>query len=112
MELTARNKYFRTTPLDYGLVTLGGFFRFWAVIFLVVTIGIALYKTEDPVAADDPDMDVKKVYKVMWSIVRLKSAASSLIVVLCQADLQTSSPSCSSSSRARSGSSLTTRSPA
>jgi len=41
---------------------------------LVVTIGIAIYKTEDPVTSDEPDMDVKKVYKVMWSIIRLKSA--------------------------------------
>ena len=47
--------------------------RFWAAVFIIVTAGIALYKTEDPVAEDDPDMDVKKVYKVMWSIVRLKS---------------------------------------
>ena len=47
--------------------------RFWAVVFVIVTAGIAFYKTEDPVAADDPDMDVRKVYKIMWSIVRLKS---------------------------------------
>lgn len=33
-------------------------------------------KKEDPTSEDDPDMDVKKVYKVMWSIVRLKSKCS------------------------------------
>lgn len=72
-QLTRRNKYFRTTPLPYGLVSLGGFFRFWAVVFIIVTIGIAIYKTEDPVTDDEPDMDVKKVYTIMWNIVRLKS---------------------------------------
>lgn len=47
--------------------------RFWALVFGGVTLALALYKKEDPVSEDDPDMDVKKVYRVMWSIVRLKS---------------------------------------
>ena len=47
--------------------------RFWAVIFLVVTLWLAFRKTEDPVSEDDLDMNVKKVYKVMWSIFQLKS---------------------------------------
>lgn len=27
---------------------------------------------QDPVSDDDPDMDIKKVYKVMYSIIKLK----------------------------------------
>lgn len=27
---------------------------------------------QDPVAADDPDMDLKKVYKIMWNVCELK----------------------------------------
>ena len=69
----SRNKYFRSTPLEYGLVSLGGYLRFWALIFLVVTAWLAFVKKEDAVSENDPDMDVKKVYKVMWSIIRLKS---------------------------------------
>jgi hypothetical protein len=42
-------------------------------MFLLVTAWLAFIKKEDAVSEDDPDMDVKKVYKVMWSIVRLKS---------------------------------------
>jgi hypothetical protein len=72
-KLTRRNKYFRSTPLEYGLVSLGGYLRFWSIIFLLVTVWLAFVKKEDAVSEDDPDMDVKKVYKVMWSIVRLKS---------------------------------------
>ncbi|OCF73566.1 hypothetical protein I204_05409 [Kwoniella mangroviensis CBS 8886] len=76
------NKYFRSTPLDHPLVSLGGYLRFWAVVFVLVTVLLAIYKTEDPPAEDDPDMDVKKVYKVMWSIVRLKNIQSFLLVHL------------------------------
>ncbi|WVW82044.1 hypothetical protein I302_104049 [Kwoniella bestiolae CBS 10118] len=76
------NKYFRSAPLDYPLVSLGGYLRFWAVVFVLVTVLLAVYKTEDPPAEDDPDMDVKKVYKVMWSIVRLKNIQSFLLVHL------------------------------
>lgn len=71
--MTNRNKYFRSTPLEYGLVSLGGYLRFWALVFLVVTAWLAFVKKEDAVSENDPDMDVKKVYKVMWSIIRLKS---------------------------------------
>jgi PAT family acetyl-CoA transporter-like MFS transporter 1 len=56
--------------------------RFWAVVFFLFTIWLALYKTEDPVSTDDPDMDVRKVYSVMWSIIRLKNIQSLLIVLL------------------------------
>jgi len=74
--LMSRNKYFRSTPLEYGLVSLGGYLRFWSLIFLVVTAWLAFVKKEDAVSENDPDMDVKKVYKVMWSIIRLKSKSS------------------------------------
>jgi PAT family acetyl-CoA transporter-like MFS transporter 1 len=43
------------------------------MIFLIVTAWLAFVKKEAAVSEDDPDMDVRKVYKVMWSIVRLKS---------------------------------------
>ncbi|WVQ77305.1 hypothetical protein IAR50_006989 [Cryptococcus sp. DSM 104548] len=84
------NKYFRgDNKLDYGLISLGGYLRFWAVVFIVVTIGLALFKTEDPVSEDDPDMDVKKVYKVMWSIVQLKNIQSFLFVhLICKIGFQ------------------------
>jgi PAT family acetyl-CoA transporter-like MFS transporter 1 len=63
--------------------------RFWAFVFAAVTFCLAMYKTEDPVSEDDPDMDVKKVYKVMWSIVQLKSKP----LGGCRRSRQTSSPS-------------------
>ncbi|KAI9632848.1 acetyl-coenzyme A transporter 1 [Dioszegia hungarica] len=76
------NRYFRSQPLPYGLLSLGSYMRFWAVVFALVTFCLAMYKTEDPVSEDDPDMDVKKVYKVMWSIVKLKNIQSFLLIHL------------------------------
>ncbi|KGB76662.2 acetyl-CoA transporter [Cryptococcus deuterogattii R265] len=85
------NKYFRSPsqPLDYPLVSLGGYMRFWAVVFVGVTVGLAVLKKEDPPSEDDPDMDVKKVYKVMWSIVRLKNIQTFLFVhLICKIGFQ------------------------
>ncbi|KAL7420105.1 hypothetical protein Q5752_005070 [Cryptotrichosporon argae] len=76
------NKYFRSTPLDYPLVSLGGYLRFWAVVYIFVTVGLIFLKKEDPVSDNDPDLDVAKVYKVMWSIVRLKNIQSFLVILL------------------------------
>jgi len=67
-----RNAYFRSVPLDYPLVSLSGYLRFSAIGFFVVTAYLAFFQPEDPVAADEPDMDLKKVYSVMWDIVKLK----------------------------------------
>ena len=72
LSVCCSNAYFRSTPLDYPLISLAGYLRFWAVGFIVVTIYLALFQPEDAVAADDPDMDVKKVYSIMWDIVKLK----------------------------------------
>ncbi|RXK40477.1 acetyl-CoA transporter [Tremella mesenterica] len=76
------NRYFRSKPLDAGLVSLGGYMKFWGLIYALVTVWLARFKREDPVGEDDPDMDVRKVYKVMWSIVQLPNIQSFLLVHL------------------------------
>jgi MFS transporter, PAT family, solute carrier family 33 (acetyl-CoA transportor), member 1 len=40
------NKYFRTVPLDYGLISLGGYLKFWGWMYLLVTVWLAKYKKE------------------------------------------------------------------
>ncbi|CAD6589699.1 MAG: hypothetical protein TREMPRED_005478 [Tremellales sp. Tagirdzhanova-0007] len=83
------NKYFRSEPLTYGLVSLGGYMRFWAFVYAAVTVWLARFKTEDPVSEDDPDMDVRKVYSIMWSILRLKNIQSFLLVhLICKIGFQ------------------------
>lgn len=67
------NRYFRAVPAAVPAVTLGPYLKFWGLMYLVVTVWLVFGKTEDPVAESNPDLDVKKVYRVMWSIVSLKS---------------------------------------
>ncbi|GAA5972791.1 hypothetical protein JCM11641_003943 [Rhodosporidiobolus odoratus] len=77
------NKYFRSTPLDYPLVSLSGYLHFWAVGFIVITGYLAFFQVEDPVAAgDEDDMDLKKVYSIMRDICKLKHVQSFIIVHL------------------------------
>lgn len=40
------NKYFRSTPLDYPLVSLSGYLHFWAVAFVAVTAYLAFFQPE------------------------------------------------------------------
>jgi PAT family acetyl-CoA transporter-like MFS transporter 1 len=40
------NKYFRSTPLDYPLVSLSGYLHFWAVAFIAVTAYLAFFQPE------------------------------------------------------------------
>lgn len=73
------NRWLRTRPSTEPIVTLGGYMHMWAVVYWVFTIWLAVAKKEDPVSEDDPDMDVKKVYRVMWSIVQLKGEVPKLL---------------------------------
>ncbi|CAD6909857.1 unnamed protein product [Tilletia laevis] len=75
------NKYFRSEPLDYPLITLGGYMQFWAFGFLIVTTWLLFMKKEDPDDESD-DMGVKGVYNIMWRIMKLKHVRAFIIVHL------------------------------
>ncbi|GAB1519239.1 hypothetical protein RhiTH_002305 [Rhizoctonia solani] len=68
------NKYFRSVPSEIPLLSLGAYLQFWGFACYAVTLGLLIFKKEDPVAADDPDLNLKKVYEIMWSICKLKLA--------------------------------------
>ncbi len=74
------NKYFRSTPLDYPLLSLSAYMRFWAVGFIVVTAWLLFFQKEDEEADDAPDMDVKKVYLIMWRICQLKHVQTFILI--------------------------------
>lgn len=63
------NKYFRTTPLDTGLVSLGSYLKFWGWLYLLITLWLAKYKKEEQIQSDEGG--VKAVYKTIWSITKL-----------------------------------------
>lgn len=73
------NKWFRSQPLDVGLLTLGGYLTFWGWMYLAVTFGLAVLKKEEKTKDRDSIMDV---YKVMGGIMKLKNIQSIIIVHL------------------------------
>ncbi|GAK63664.1 MFS general substrate transporter [Moesziomyces antarcticus] len=74
------NKYFRSAPLDYPLLSLSAYMRFWAVGFIVVTSWLLFFQKEDEEADNAPDMDVKKVYSIMWRICQLKHVQTFILI--------------------------------
>ncbi|KFH73775.1 hypothetical protein MVEG_00989 [Podila verticillata NRRL 6337] len=75
------NKYFRTTPLDHGLVPLGGYLKFWAMMYLAITLWLVFMKKEDK-ELDEEDIDIKSVYNIILRIIRLPHMKSFMLVLL------------------------------
>jgi hypothetical protein len=73
------NRWFRTTPGDTGLITLGGALAASGWVYLIVTVGLAILKREDFATNDEGVWDV---YKVMLGILKLKNIQTLLIVHL------------------------------
>ena len=80
--------------LGIPVLTLRVYLRFWSIMCYSVTVWLMFFKREvtprdplklfdlfffqDPVPTDDPDLNVKKVYSLMWRIVRLKRQRNAL----------------------------------
>lgn len=73
------NAWFRTIPQDYGLVTLGGYMKFWGYIYLVVTLGLAILKKEEKTRERD---SIAEVYRSMWAVLKLKNIITICIIHL------------------------------
>lgn len=73
------NKWFRKTPLDEGLMTLGGYLAFWGWAYLIVTVGLTALKREEKTKNEDGIWDV---YKVMWKVLKLKNIQLIIIIHL------------------------------
>ncbi|KAF9191803.1 hypothetical protein BGZ51_006687 [Haplosporangium sp. Z 767] len=76
------NKYFRTIPQDYGLMPLGGYLRFWAMMYLAVTLWLIVMKKEERSRSDEDDIGIKAVYKIILRIIRLPHMKSLMLVLL------------------------------
>ncbi|KAL9116578.1 MAG: hypothetical protein Q9187_006896 [Circinaria calcarea] len=73
------NRYFRTTPSDLGVMTLGGYLTFWGWAYLLVTLGLALLKREEKTKDKDGIIDV---YKSMLGVLKLRNIQSIIIIHL------------------------------
>ncbi|KAL8727936.1 MAG: hypothetical protein Q9181_005518 [Wetmoreana brouardii] len=73
------NRWFRSTPSEVGVMTLGGYLTFWGWSYLVVTLGLAMLKREEKTKDKDSIMEV---YRSMIGILKLKNIQSIIIVHL------------------------------
>ncbi|KAJ4298546.1 hypothetical protein N0V88_003576 [Collariella sp. IMI 366227] len=73
------NRWFRTEPLEHGLMSLGGYLTFWGWAYIAVTIGLALMKREERTKNEDGIWDV---YKIMWGVLKLKNIQGIILVHL------------------------------
>ncbi|CRK10996.1 hypothetical protein BN1708_017108, partial [Verticillium longisporum] len=73
------NRYFRSTPLDTGLMSLSGYLTFWGWAYLAITIGLALFKREEKTRNEDGIWDV---YQIMWGVLKLKNIQTIIVVHL------------------------------
>ncbi|KAF8525237.1 MFS general substrate transporter [Hysterangium stoloniferum] len=53
-------------------LTLSAYLTFWAIICYSVTVWLLFFKTEDPPNETDEDMNLKRVYSILWSVCKLK----------------------------------------
>ncbi|KAF8588471.1 MFS general substrate transporter [Ramaria rubella] len=57
-------------------LTLSAYLTFWSIICFSVTIWLLFFKTEDPPNVEDDEMNLKRVYSILWSVCKLKHVQS------------------------------------
>ena len=65
------NKWLRTVPSDKGVVTIEDAVLFYALIFLVVTTLIAIFKKEKDLKTNDKPPTIFTTYKTMLKVIFL-----------------------------------------
>lgn len=53
------------------VLSLSSYLKFWTVVCYAVTLWLIFVKKEDKASPDDDDMDLVKVYKIIWHICKL-----------------------------------------
>lgn len=84
------NKYLRSIPKEYGVLGLGDYMRFWAVIYMLVTAYLVIYKKETDVKDEEAQLGIRGVYATIWKICKLPRKY--LLVDCCKPRL--TNPSC------------------
>lgn len=73
------NRWFRAAPQELGLLSLGGYMKFWGWVYLAVTLGLVILKKEDKTKERDSIMEV---YRSMWGVLKLKNVHVLIIIML------------------------------
>lgn len=73
------NRWFRAVPQELGLLSLGGYMKFWGWAYLAVTLGLVVLKKEDKTKERD---GITEVYRSMWGVLKLKNVHILIIIML------------------------------
>ncbi|KAF9580100.1 hypothetical protein BGW38_003385 [Lunasporangiospora selenospora] len=71
------NKYFRSESKDTGLVPLGGYLKFWSMLYFTITLWLVFLKREERSFAEESnssnnsEIDIKAVYRIILRIIKL-----------------------------------------
>ncbi|KAF9103606.1 hypothetical protein BGX27_010500 [Mortierella sp. AM989] len=76
------NKYFRSIPQEEGLVPLGGYLKFWSMLYFTISLWLVFLKKEERSQTEQNEIDIKSVYKIILKIIRLPHMKSFMIVLL------------------------------
>ncbi|CAO3635761.1 unnamed protein product [Mucor hiemalis] len=76
------NKYLRSIPQEYGVLGLGDYMRFWAVMYMVVTAYLVFCKQENEVKLEEAQLGIRGVYDTIWKICKLPHMRSYVGVLL------------------------------
>lgn len=72
------NKYFRTTPLDTGVISLSQYLTLWGWIYLIMTILVGAFMNEDRHKTDEGG--IISVYRSMYRMLRLPNIQTLILV--------------------------------
>ncbi|KAI9142650.1 MFS general substrate transporter [Paraphysoderma sedebokerense] len=76
------NKYLRSVPSELGLLQLGPYLRFWALLYLGLTVWLMLFKKEVNRIEPDELVGVKSVYATITNICKLPHMQTFIAVLL------------------------------
>eukprot|EP01104_Vermistella_antarctica_P004220 TRINITY_DN14711_c0_g1_i1.p1 TRINITY_DN14711_c0_g1~~TRINITY_DN14711_c0_g1_i1.p1 ORF type:complete len:645 (+),score=92.82 TRINITY_DN14711_c0_g1_i1:352-2286(+) len=78
------NAHLRSEPLPHGLITLSGYLKFWAIVFAMVTILVAVFKKEESVSKNSPEsnLTMRAIYLKLWTMFKRLSHLRTLILML------------------------------
>ncbi|KAJ1679955.1 hypothetical protein EV182_000979 [Spiromyces aspiralis] len=72
------NKYIWSAPKDHGFLRFGPYLKLWAIVYILVTLYLFLYKRERSTAEDD-DLGIVETYKTIWKICKLPRKSQNLV---------------------------------
>lgn len=75
------NAYFRSAPLDDGIISLPGFMNFWGWVMFVTTLGVWFFKHEKQ-DVEEEKIGIRETYKQMYAVLRLPTVLSLSVVLL------------------------------